>query len=152
MTALETEPEETLIPDNFSDFSNPDLIEASLDPPVLQRKLIAIPTYQTRSGYSDTEDDLRRLPTKPVIIAVIAAAALLLAVRPQLFSDTVLCLLLFVPYPDFARHSRWCIVLPLLIYDSTQGKLESAVLLSLLATTTFIDWSYAWGVVNRGGG
>ncbi|EXJ77948.1 hypothetical protein A1O3_09107 [Capronia epimyces CBS 606.96] len=135
--------------DDSSDFSNPDLLETNSDPPLFWRKTYAGPIDDISFGDYDKEGDAVGLPTMRIVLTVLAAAIVLFATRPRLFADTILCLLVFAPYPDFARYSRWCIFLPLVLYDTTQGKLESALMLGILTTTSSIDWSYAWAVVNR---
>ena len=88
-------------------------------------------------------------PLKPIVFGVVAVIALLFVAQPRLFTDTLLCLLLFMPYPPYLRFARWVLLLPLLGYDTVQGKLESALVFGILSTTTTIDWGYAWEVVDN---
>ncbi|KAL2424042.1 hypothetical protein ABEF95_001776 [Exophiala dermatitidis] len=128
-----------------SDFSNPDLVETSYDPPILRRSLVSgsADEIMLEDNNNEVHDAQQRLQRLYVVITVHALALILFAARPQLFSNTILCLLLFVPYPDFAKHARWCILVPLLLYDTSSSKLESALMLCLLTTMTWIDWPYA---------
>ncbi|EHY59727.1 hypothetical protein ABEF92_008380 [Exophiala dermatitidis] len=135
-----------------SDFSNPDLVETSYDPTILRRSLVSGSADEIMlkdDTNEEVQDAQQRLQGLYLMITVIALALILFAARPQLFCNTILCLLFFMPYPDFAKHARWCILVPLMLYDTSSSKLESALMLCLLTTMSWIDWSYAWEMVCR---
>ena len=80
------------------------------------------------------------LSLKPIVSGIVATAALLFVVRPQLLSDTLLSLLLFMPYPPHLRFARWIVLIPLLACDTIQGKLGNVFVFGILSALTVVNW------------
>lgn len=96
-----------------------------------------------------SEDSVKQVSIKPIVIATLVETFLLFAVQPLLFADTLLCLLLFAPYPNFGRESRCFVFCALLnCYGTVRWKLGCTLVFGLLRTLTRMDWGYVWVVLK----